>query len=441
MLCAIVMLTALAAEATAPPEIQLHRSQLDNGIRLVLAQVENAQSQTTFTFLPLTIANDDKDRSQWSHLLEHMLIRTTDPLELHAEGVTFNGETTSMYLRMETFAQPAKWKEALQRLAKWLNARAFDPQSLAREKANIQLEEQSTAAQCYTGKFALAAWNQVVRHGAPHASVHGDVANATVEAVQQYAADKVPFDDSMTIASIGPAPVEEVRAEIQRLLGTAERKTIALQSAEREGGIVGKSFRATWDFPTRHAKWFWKLPDREPTTLAAAAIVGQAIHTFFFTDPKLRGAIRQVGVNPAVRVPEGTYLIVDCCLPDGGKAEEVWSMLKPAIVQLAEGGARRPLLGMTGPMIAQQLDPAPDLAAWRQQLPPAMRDNAEGVWLLSSLNFEYPWGTKASEIHALLATPDKKAIDVVLDALISAEPATLTLEPTRQPATAPASGE
>ena len=117
MLCAIVMLTALAAEATAPPEIQLHRSQLDNGIRLVLAQVENAQSQTTFTFLPLTIANDDKDRSQWSHLLEHMLIRTTDPLELHAEGVTFNGETTSMYLRMETFAQPAKWQEALQRHA------------------------------------------------------------------------------------------------------------------------------------------------------------------------------------------------------------------------------------------------------------------------------------------------------------------------------------
>src|SRR6185503_17590547 len=104
----------------------------------------------------------------------------------------------------ESFADKDKWVMALERHARWLVARQLDPEALVREKAVIAQEEASTAANGATGKFAIAAWNQVVRLGADHAAVHADVQSADLHEVQDYVARHVPVDDSVLIATIGP---------------------------------------------------------------------------------------------------------------------------------------------------------------------------------------------------------------------------------------------
>src|SRR5262245_27946154 len=111
--CAAVI--AAVASAQSRPTVEFDRFELPNGIRIVYVHVPDAARQTIFTFLPLTIASDDKDRAQWSHLLEHMLIRSTDPVELSPPGMMINGETTHIYLRMESIVEADQWLDALER--------------------------------------------------------------------------------------------------------------------------------------------------------------------------------------------------------------------------------------------------------------------------------------------------------------------------------------
>src|SRR5205085_12097380 len=100
---------------------------------------------------------------------------------------------------------------ALERHAKWLAARQFDAETLNREKGHIDSEEQYTAKSGFTSKFALAAWNQIVRQHLTHAAVHGDVAAAQLKDVETYAQSKLPIDESVTIGTIGPIQIEEMK--------------------------------------------------------------------------------------------------------------------------------------------------------------------------------------------------------------------------------------
>ena len=51
-------------------------------------------------------------------------MRSTDPEGLKTEGVVFNGETTALALRLETFTPPDRWLEGLGRHVQWLTARS-----------------------------------------------------------------------------------------------------------------------------------------------------------------------------------------------------------------------------------------------------------------------------------------------------------------------------
>lgn len=440
MICFTVIAALLTADATAGG-IEFHRDQLANGIKIVIAQVPDAPRQTIFTFLPITMVNDDVGRAQWSHLLEHMVLRSTDPEGLEAGGVQFNGETTHMYLRLETFAEPGQWVSALERHAKWLTARTFDPAVLAREKRNIALEEQGTAANGATTKFALAAWNQVVIHGVKDAAVHGNVADASVEAVQQYASERLGIDESITLATIGPVGVEQVKAELARSLGElapTAAKPHAQQRPQRD--IEAGRIDAAWDLPTRHAMWFWPLPDRKPATIAAATALARTLHMRFAMNSRQTQELTREGqIYPVVDSLRGPIFLIDFCLQSETSIDEMAEMVK----QLFDGSKQFVSPAMVGPMIVREIALDADAATIRTFTAPHAQSMAEGFWLLHAMNYEYSWGMPiadvVSRLEALGAAEADPAATEALQKLVTIESSSLlVLEPrparTDQPA-------
>ena len=427
-------------------QVQWQRWQLPSGVRVIAVHAPDAKKQTTFSFQPIHIASDDGGRAQWSHLLEHMLIRTTDGEGLSADGIVFNGETTDTYLRLETFTEPAKWKEALQRHATWLTARTFDAARLEREKGMIAMEEQHTAANGQTYKFALAAWNQVINRGQASAAVHGDVQQAKVDDVAAYARKVLRLDSSVLIATIGPMPVADVQAEIARLLGDSRVDGgEAGGAAGGGGGDAGdraatapatqpQSVSATWDLPTRHMIWWWPLPDDRPQTRAAAAGVSRALMMRVRSRRDVGKAIRSMLPHATVTTPRGSFMLLNACIAADAKPEVLDKAVRETVAALCDRAS--PTAGQSivfaARMAAQEVMIEPNFEMLARQVPPQMRDSIEGMWLLAQLNYEFPWGVPASEAQQMLMNLDDQAVADVL-ARLRSEPATLVLEPAAPP--------
>lgn len=443
----LAMIGAASSVSAAPPDdepvpsIEWHRSQLPCGVRVIIVHAPQAKRQSTFTFLPVHLANDDDGRAQWSHLLEHMLIRTTDAEGLQAEGVMFNGETTADYLRLETIAEPARWREALDRHARWLHAKSFDAERLEREKGMIAGEERSTAAGGFTGKFAIAAWNQIITHAQPVARVHGDVANADVVDVNAYAASRVRLNESVLIATIGPTPVEDLRAALEASFAEDQRAAsdVAPPMAAAENAPPATQPQvpqATWDLPTRHMLWWWTLPDDRPQTIAAATGVSRALNMRIRSRRDFGKHIRQFQPHAAMVTARGTFLVLDACINADANADDLSKVVRECAAALCDrdSPSAKQSIVFAARMAAQELDPAPDFAAMSKNVPEPLRDAVEGLWLLSQLNFEYAWGVPSTDVRPLLMSLDDAAVAEVLNRLRS-EPQTLLLEP--QPAAQP----
>ncbi|MCL4211198.1 MAG: insulinase family protein [Phycisphaeraceae bacterium] len=412
----------VVALIAAPPVVE--RFELSNGVRAVVVHVPDAPKQTTFTFLPLSLATDGPNEAQWSHLVEHLLIRSTDPHALQADGMEFNGETGPECLRLDSYAAPEQWRASIERHAKWLAARSFDADTLEREKVMIAGEERGTSTSGFTHKWAIAAWNQIIRHGLDHAAVHGDVAGASVESVMGAARARLPIDQSVLIATIGPAEPDAVRAAMQEMLGglpvgmpDASRKKAA--APRLEGDVT-----ATWDLPTRHVLIWWRLPDASPATRAAA--------TALFMDAQMRLQTLKVGgekpgvvlIHPVVNTPEGSCFIVNLRLAPGIDP----AAARNEVVQAMNSGNPEMALRL-GRMNAMNWGPAPDFAASRRNLQGRMRDLLEGQWLLTRSMEEFNWGMPAEAIAGSLRELTAESIRPVAERLRGAPTGSLVLEP------------
>lgn len=439
--CLLAATGMMAASPTDPqgaqasqPALAWHRSQLPCGARLIVIHAPKAKRQTTYSLLPAHLANDDADRAQWSHLLEHMLIRTTDAEGLAGEGVIFNGETTASYLRLETIAEPAQWKQSLERHAKWLTARTFDPQRLEREKGMIAGEEQNTSSSGFTGKFAIAAWNQAFIHGRPHAAVHGNVQQATIENVARYAASRVRPDSSALIASIGPIPVADVEGELVRLLGELKADPPATQAASKEQAATQpQTLEVTWDLPTRHVLWWWPLPDRRPQTLAAATGASRALMLRVRSRRDVASAIRSMQPHAMIMTERGPFMVIDACIGEAADPAALTRAVRECAAAMSERAqpASTQSLVFGARMAAQELSPSAGFEQMAGQLPPHLRDAVEGLWLLSLLNYEFMWNVHADVVYSSLMQLDDAAV-ADMQMRLRQEPGTLVLSPVRK---------
>src|SRR2546425_11897200 len=106
---------------------------LANGLRIVALHIADSTNVAIFTFLPMGLAFDGPRQSQWSHLVEHLVIRSTVP----ADSPMANAETLPDHMRLDFYGSADNWQEGLKHTADWLRGVPFTQQNLDLEKPKV----------------------------------------------------------------------------------------------------------------------------------------------------------------------------------------------------------------------------------------------------------------------------------------------------------------
>jgi len=413
----LAALVAGGAPSCAPsppsaPADPFTRFELSCGIRVAVLHVEDAPLQSAFSFLPLGLIDDDADAAQFAHLVEHLLIRSTDPDALEVDGLRLNGETTTRALRLEALGPPERWREGLARHARWLAARDFDAATLAREKQRIAAEERGTVPAGATHKWASAAWHQVVAHGARHVALHGDVAGVGLEAARDYVRRRVAIDDGVRMLLVGPVPPRELREALEADFaglpsgassdpsnassdpsnassipgnassdpgeagsdpgGATSPRTAASAPADRgaaraDGDAGGSERSATWDLDAHHYLEWYPLPAGSARASLAGELLAQAVSQALLAsdDPRLAGG--SAFADAAHRTAEGPVLLVTAAVEGADDARAVRAAVRSVLAELGgDGGAAR--LEQVRRLASVQLSGLPDFTSLRRSL-------------------------------------------------------------------------
>ena len=388
--------TLLAPPAAARGDDPLQRKQLAGGVELAVLTVKDAPQQTFFAFLPTGLAQDEAGHAQWCHLLEHMVIRSTDPdgMQMQDGAIRFNGETGDGSVRLDLHAPPAEAAAAAAKLVKWLQVSAYDAAVLEREKKHIASEVANTAPRGYGHKWATAAWAQAVRHGATSVAIVGDVERATVESVASYASRALRLGTRIHLYAAGPLTLEEVASLFEGPLKPAAPASaeIAADSPPRRigGALRTGDLAVTWDLPKPHVIEWYLLPDETPEQRLAALVVASALSMALQSDPTLLPAGIVPIVTGDVVLPEGRALLFSASLQDAASAATARAAFRRAIGSLESAppvGSLASFLAMTKNELSSGF---PDWNAVRKQWPnPANVDLVEAQLLLGLASREW----------------------------------------------------
>ena len=358
---------------------------LTNGVAVTVIHAPGAERQSVFTMLPHGLSADSAGKAQWAHLLEHLAIRSTDPLSLHPPGMEFNGETSAEAMRLDAYVDPEKFDETLARQVAWLTEwRTLEkaiPETLEREKGVIAQEMENTVRSGYAHKWADAAWAQVVFHGATHARVSGDVMDATVEELQAWRAAHPTAFAGLRVVTVGPLDAEEAFEKIEAAFGALDTHQGWRSPAppplgpdgqplpETSAGLPQTSAvtrEATWDLPATHLVDAFFIPGEKPEHRLAAVLLSQALMMESFQQMNLRSQGVQMGAGLLAVVPQGTWIKLSTNVPEGVELETVQQALDDAI-QPFTAGKRNVQLGMQAMQFMASLTQTPDFEAARRQ--------------------------------------------------------------------------
>jgi predicted Zn-dependent peptidase len=392
-LALLALLALLAVPQAGPPAARPPANgpfvdfEAGPGTRFSVLEAKQAPKESLFAFVPTSLLDDAAGQTQMAHVLEHMLIRSTEKEGLSDGEITFNGETNEVALRLEVFAPPKLAQAGLKKLLGWLQATEFDAAVLEAEKQKIAAEIESTGRNGFTHKWAIAAWNQVARRGRSHAAVRGDVTAATAEQVEAAADDRVDLS-KVRIVAVGPLPVAAVKSLAQQELAQAQglgalAGGLAGATAKRHEAEAAKRARdlkplasgeleATWDLQNGHALAWFLLPNATADDAAAALVLSLWIGVRLQADPDLKARkIVAIASSDAV-VPEGRVVMlsaslpVDADLPGGFAACD--RAFDAAVAQLF---IPSPQLGLMEEFLkreAAELGSTPDFQTLRRQL-------------------------------------------------------------------------
>lgn len=351
---------------TSGAEDPFIRLELPNGVTAAILHVEGAPRQSFFTFLPLGLYGDGAHRAQFAHVAEHLLIRSTDPDSLQADGFEINGETTGSSLRLDTYATPGNWRESLARHARWVAAREVDAEVLEREKQRITGELEGTVPNGYTHKWAMAAWSQIAGAGLEHAAVRGDVEGATAEAVERYLAERMPGARRIHVVAAGPVSAEELSAALEETFGELSAGRAARNPASGTSLPTGDR-RATWDLEAHHYLEWYPLPAEDPATLVAANLLVLQAFLALATggDSRLTGGRALVALD--LSTPRGRGLTINVAIEETTDLADLRATIRATLDGLfAESAGRRSrtLIQQT----RMQLGQLPDFEALRRRM-------------------------------------------------------------------------
>lgn len=377
-LLALLATALLAPRSPAQEAVPLgtvwHEQQLDNGLRVVVVPAPAARDQAVFTLLPWGFLAEDAGRPQQAHLVEHLLVRSSHPDQTgpSVDGLLINGETMALSQRLESFGPLETWREAVAHHRAWLSLATAEPDLEAltavveRERLNALTELDNTLLTGQTHKWALSAWNQVVRHGAEHVALRQAVSDVRVEDLLQAVQARLPLGPQVTVVSVGPAPVDEVLAELTAVLGDLPRRDWSAPPASRpvEEVLEPGPRRATWDLPRLQYMVWYPLPDRGPSDRVAA----DALAFLISSRLQQRGGLDQLKVaafaSADLVTPEGRFLLVSASAPSSVDLGKLSSLIEEVVASLASLPEARLLIAD----MATQLGSWPDFADLRGRM-------------------------------------------------------------------------
>lgn len=398
---------------------------LRNGLRLTVFQYDSARKQSFFSLLPLGLLSDARDEEQLSHLAEHLIIRSTDPDSLESDGVQLNGETTALAMRLETFASPERWREALGRHARWLSATgwsAVTEEVIAREKARIASEVDHTVRRGFTQKWAEVAWNQVVRYGKKeNVAIRDAVERATVEEVRAWLrarrASRPPVE--ARLVSVGPRSLEEIQSELEHSIGKKLDGSLPEASEETpprraELALTGDR-RASWDLDARHYIEWYEVPGATPEDRVLATLLARLLQIRLATDAALATAHRTAFASADLTADGRRFVSLSCALPEHADVETIQNAFRRAIETAATQSREVPTVGSLIGGVRNELEPLSKLALFRARFAGgAAADLLEAQHTLGIIYREISTGLTAEEIGRELGSIDPRRLEATI---------------------------
>ena len=340
------------------PEVQT----LSNGVRVAVVPWPGSTNVFLFTFLPMSLASDGPGQAQWSHLVEHLVLRSTMPDDLRQA----NAETAPDHMRLDFYDHTGSWKDGLAQVQRWLEGVPFTEASLATEAPKVVAECDSAAKNFATHKFALAAWSQGFRHGISRVEMKGDVLRAALKDVQRYRDERLVVPGQTTLCLVGGVDAKLFLAEAEKHLGGIQSKAKPAAPAKRPAGNLD----LTWDLEARHLVLTWPIPDFKHEDHAALMAAARSLTMRFQSDPVLDQQTGSVLAGVDLGTPEGRFFYISASLLPGAAFADVEKIIRALVRRLATNpNDEIPLLGQ---QLSFSLTSVADPAAFLAQAPPGM---------------------------------------------------------------------
>jgi len=362
LLVSLLFLSGGGAARAEKPVTDLRT--LANGIRVASVYFPGSSNVAIFTYLPMGLAMDGPRQAQWSHLVEHLVIRSTIP----ADSPKANAETIVDHMRLDFYGNVGDWKEGLSHHRRWMQGVPFTEATLAAEKPRVNSECDFTARNFATGKFAFAAWAQGVRHDQTNAALKGDVELATLKEIQKYRDDHLIVPSNIVVCIVGgiePAKAFAAAAEeLSSLAATGTRTLpVKLHPGNRE---------MTWDLEARHLLMTWAIPRAGSADFPPLLAAAQWLNGRFFSDPDLKRLTGMTLAGADLTTSEGSFLYVSASLRRDAAFKDVQEKLEAHLRGLVSADGSPGMLPMLGQQLSENLTTVPDLKFLSGQLPPSV---------------------------------------------------------------------
>ncbi len=406
-----------------PPKVT--RLTLSNGIRVVSLHVEDSTDVAIFSYLPLGLVADGKAKTQWSHLIEHLTIRTTGPIDFKTSGA----ETMADNMRLDFIGNTDNWTQGLKRHAQWLSGLPFSAESLAEELPNALSEIDATEIRLATHKWAFAAWNQVFRHGETAVSMRDDVQSAQLRELQEYRDLHLVQADRVLLCVIGGVKAETLQPVMEEQLGSINltAKTLPPATATSE---TAKDQVTTWDINVTHYMETYTIPNVENRDYPALYMASLLLRIACMQDAQLKELIGHVYCGVDLITPEQIYLYVSASLKSDIDIEAVKQRIGQLINRLKQP-ANNAQVPMYAQALSMELGSPPDMTVVMQQKPVGMTE----TMMLGNIGLqwgmlEYQYGDALPQFASALANISAAdVVDVVNRYLTEDERMTLVLTP------------
>ena len=366
----IVWLAVITASTFGPvSEVQAASSNstpslttLPNGIRVTTVFFRRSTNVSIFTFFPMGLAHDGPRQAQWSHLVEHLVIRSTVP-----EGLsTANAETMPESLRLDFYGNVDNWKTGLSQHQRWLEGVPFTQVNLEREKPKVKSECDFTVRNLATHKFAMAAWAQGFRHGETNVALVGDIDQVSLSQIQAYRDNHLAVLSNVLVCVVGGVELAKVSAAARERFGAINSGATLAAPVKLHPG----NHELTWDLKARHLIITWPMPATASEDFAPLLAAAQWLNMRLFSDPEVKRLTGMTFAGADLTIPEGNFFYLSDSLRPGISFREVQQKLEQQVEGLSSSAEDSSMLPMVSAQLAESLMTIPDMAAVKAQLPP-----------------------------------------------------------------------